>query len=333
MAHDRVLLVDDRPTNLMALKALLEPLGCDLVLAETGEEALQRLLEDDVAVILLDVQLPGMDGFEVAELIKRRERTRHIPLIFLTATAGTQTAIRGYSAGAADFVSTPFDPDLLRSKVHAFLELARAHAQARRQADELSAMLAEREASVARLQRMVDGLLMSTLAGPDAPIEEVALGEVVAEVLLSLEPMVAERDAVVEVEPLPVVACNRVHLLHIMRNLVSNGVKFVPPGRRPTVHVTAAPRGDRWVVAVSDNGMGVSEEERDRILDVSASRVAEPPEGIGLAVCARMVERHGGRLDVRPGPEGGSVFTFDVPAASPSQAGPVPRASRHGERR
>ncbi|MBW3575248.1 MAG: response regulator, partial [Actinobacteria bacterium] len=112
-----VLLVDDRRSNLMALRALLEPLRCDIVLAETGEEALQRLLMEDFAVILLDVQLPGLDGFEVAELIKQRERTRHVPLIFLTATTGAQTAMRGYSVGAVDFVSKPFDPVVLRSKV------------------------------------------------------------------------------------------------------------------------------------------------------------------------------------------------------------------------
>src|SRR5688572_9552939 len=148
--QQRLLLVDDRASNLMAVQALLEPLDCEVVLAASGEEALQRLLGEEFDVILLDVQLPGLDGFEVAELIKQRERTRHIPLIFLTATTGTQTALRGYSAGAVDFVSTPFDPVLLRSKVAAFLELSKASAQLRRQADDLAVMLAEREATAAR---------------------------------------------------------------------------------------------------------------------------------------------------------------------------------------
>src|SRR5687768_4685967 len=143
MELPRLLLVDDRPNNLMALEALLDPLECEIVVAESGEEALQLLLNEPFDVILLDVQLPGLDGFEVAELIKQRERTRHIPLIFLTATTGTQTALRGYTAGAVDFVSKPFDPVVLRSKVAAFLELSKTSAKLRQQAEALAVMLAE----------------------------------------------------------------------------------------------------------------------------------------------------------------------------------------------
>src|SRR5262245_47937693 len=85
----RVLLVDDRPENLLALEAVLEPLGLDLVSVRSGEDALRRLLVDEFAVIVLDVQMPVLDGFETARLIKGRERTRHLPIIFLTAISGT----------------------------------------------------------------------------------------------------------------------------------------------------------------------------------------------------------------------------------------------------
>src|SRR5205814_3867085 len=96
-----ILLVDDRQENLLALEAVLQPLGQNLLRAQSGEEALRRLLHDDVAVILLDVQMPGLDGFETAAHIKQRERTRHIPIIFLTAITGEpHHAARGYSAGA-----------------------------------------------------------------------------------------------------------------------------------------------------------------------------------------------------------------------------------------
>ena len=119
-----VLLVDDRPENLLALRAVLESLPCRLVSVNSGEEALKALLQDDFAVVLLDVQMPGMDGFETAELIKKRERTRTIPIIFVTAISKERhNVFRGYTTGAVDYVVKPYDPGVLRSKVGVFLDL------------------------------------------------------------------------------------------------------------------------------------------------------------------------------------------------------------------
>ena len=120
----RVLLVDDEPDNLVALTAVLEPLGRELVSAASGEEALKLLLREEFAVILLDVRMPGLDGFETAALIKQRERTRHVPIIFVTAISkDTEQVFRGYSEGAVDYLLKPYDPTVLRSKVAVFLEL------------------------------------------------------------------------------------------------------------------------------------------------------------------------------------------------------------------
>jgi len=117
-------MVDDRAENLLALEAILAGLGHDLIRASSGEEALKRLLVEDVALILLDVQMPGMDGFETAQHIKSRERTRDIPIVFLTAIDGeAHQAFRGYAAGAVDYLSKPFDPWVLRAKVSVFVEL------------------------------------------------------------------------------------------------------------------------------------------------------------------------------------------------------------------
>ncbi len=120
----RVLLVDDEPDNLVALEAVLEPLGPELIRATSGEEALRQLLQGEFAVILLDVRMPGLDGFETAALIKRRERTRHLPIIFVTAISkDTEQVFRGYSEGAVDYLLKPYDPVVLRSKVAVFIEL------------------------------------------------------------------------------------------------------------------------------------------------------------------------------------------------------------------
>jgi len=119
-----ILLVDDQPENLQTLEAVLEPLGYPLRTATSGHGALRMLLEQDFAMILLDVRMPGLDGLETAQLIKERTRTRDIPIVFLTAAQDEVSQIaRGYGVGAVDYLLKPFDPDLLRSKVAVFAEL------------------------------------------------------------------------------------------------------------------------------------------------------------------------------------------------------------------
>jgi len=140
----RILLVDDRPANLLALEAILSSLDQTLVRATSGEEALKALLTEDFAIILLDVQMPGMDGFETASHIKRRERTRDIPIIFLTAISREpQHAFRGYSAGAVDYLAKPFDPWVLRAKVAVFVELYLKNRQLLEQAELLRGQLTD----------------------------------------------------------------------------------------------------------------------------------------------------------------------------------------------
>jgi PAS domain S-box-containing protein len=144
----KLLLVDDRPENLLALEAILEPLGQELVRAGSGEEALRHLLQDEFAAILLDVQMPGLDGFQTAELIKKRERTRHVPILFLTAISkDAEHVFRGYDTGAVDYLLKPFDPHVLRAKVSVFVELWQKTVEIRRQEELL------REQELATLER------------------------------------------------------------------------------------------------------------------------------------------------------------------------------------
>jgi CheY-like chemotaxis protein len=120
----KILLVDDREENLIALEAILSSLDLMPIRAKSGEEALKALLGTEFALILLDVRMPGMDGFETAAHIKRRERTRNIPIIFLTVVdSAPDYAFRSYAAGAVDYLTKPFDPWVLRAKVAVFVEL------------------------------------------------------------------------------------------------------------------------------------------------------------------------------------------------------------------
>jgi two-component system, sensor histidine kinase and response regulator len=130
-----ILLFDDQPANLIALEAMLQGLGQNLIKADSGREALKWLLTHEFAVILLDVKMPEMDGFETAEIIRQRDKSRHTPILFLTAADKTQQqAVRGYAVGAADYLVKPVVPEFVRSKVAVFVELAKKNELLRRQA-------------------------------------------------------------------------------------------------------------------------------------------------------------------------------------------------------
>ena len=154
----KILLVDDQPNNLLALEAVLDHLEYNLVKAVSGEEALRRLLRDDFALILMDVLMPGMDGFETAGLIRQRERTRYTPIIFVTAIGQSEAHVaRGYSAGAVDYLFKPLIPEVLRSKVAAFVELFRKTEEVKRQGEQLRELeRREHEARLAMAQRQLE---------------------------------------------------------------------------------------------------------------------------------------------------------------------------------
>jgi PAS domain S-box-containing protein len=150
-----ILLVDDKPENLLALEGILGELGENLVQATSGEEALWCLLNQDFAVILLDVQMPGMDGFEAASLIRSRARSRQTPIIFLTAFgADDYMQFKGYTAGAVDYLLKPIDPHILTSKVKIFVELYKKSQALKQQAKHLAVLNAELKQSEERFRSL-----------------------------------------------------------------------------------------------------------------------------------------------------------------------------------
>ncbi|MCU1488673.1 MAG: ATP-binding region ATPase domain protein [Acidimicrobiaceae bacterium] len=157
-APPKVLLVDDRPENLLALEGTLEGMPCQCVRANSGEEALRHLLVHDVALLLLDVQMPGLDGYQTARHIREREKTRHIPLIFISGIdRDVEPQLRGYASGAVDFLAKPFEPAALQSKVKIFLELDDRRRAVEKNQAELEARVAELAALRAELdQKSVD---------------------------------------------------------------------------------------------------------------------------------------------------------------------------------
>jgi signal transduction histidine kinase len=140
----KILVVDDLPENILVYQAMLETLGQEVVAAHSGEEALKQVLANEFAVILLDVNMPGLDGFETAALIRKRRRSAHTPIIFITAFADELRTNQGYAHGAVDFILSPVVPQILQAKVRVFVELFRMSEEVRRHAEERIALAEER---------------------------------------------------------------------------------------------------------------------------------------------------------------------------------------------
>lgn len=168
MTSVNVLVVDDFPQNLVATEAILVRPGLNVLKAASGDEALELLLAHEVALALIDVQMPGMDGFELAEIIRGNPRTSSIPLIFMTAAAqeGTRT-FRGYQAGAVDFLNKPVNPDVLRGKVEVFVQLFAQKKQIQQQVEELRQALQVNELFIAVLGHDLRTPLSAILHGAE----------------------------------------------------------------------------------------------------------------------------------------------------------------------
>ncbi|HVL76793.1 MAG TPA: hybrid sensor histidine kinase/response regulator, partial [Noviherbaspirillum sp.] len=178
-----ILVVDDFPQNLVANEAILARPGLKVLKAASGFEALELLLEHEVALALVDVQMPGMDGFELAEMMRGNQRTSAIPIIFMTAAAEEATrSFRGYQAGAVDFLTKPVNPDVLRGKVEVFVELQAQKNQIREQVEELRRALQMNELFIAvlghdlrtPLSAVLHGAELLKHIGGDARVEETA---------------------------------------------------------------------------------------------------------------------------------------------------------------
>ena len=160
-----VLVADDRPANVLAIQQVLEPLSHNVVTANSGEEVLRSLLTTEFAVVLLDVQMPIMDGFEIAAQIKRREKTRHIPIIFLTAVNQEPSDIfQGYEAGAVDYLTKPVEPWLVRAKVAAFVDIWLGHKRMERLQGDLATAEQRQKQALQINEGIVQGIAVAKMA-------------------------------------------------------------------------------------------------------------------------------------------------------------------------
>jgi signal transduction histidine kinase len=377
------LLVDDLEENLFALEALLRRDELSILKARSGDEALELLLKNDVALALIDVQMPGLDGFELAELMRGNERTRRIPIIFVTAgNADAQRRFRGYEAGAVDFIYKPIEAAVLRSKADVFFELFRQRQQIAAQRDALqSQAVALKEADVRKdeflatlahelrnplaplrhgldvlrrrpespesveirdmmdrqlvhLVRLIDDLLdvsrvtQGKIELRKAPVE---LADIVRSAVEVSQPLIdsAGHSLTVELPSEPVwVEGDLTRLAQIVGNLLNNAAKYTPEGGR--IQLVVRGMEDIAEFSVSDNGIGISADMQAKVfhlftqVDNQLDR-SRGGLGIGLALVKRLVEMHGGTIDLDSAGAGkGASFKVLIPRAAPPGPATLP---------
>ena len=391
----KFLLVDDLEENQIALEALLTRDGLQLLKARSGPEALELLLVHEIALAILDVQMPGMDGFELAEIMRGTERTRRVPIIFLTAgVMDNQRRFRGYGAGAVDFLYKPIEPHILRSKAEVFFDLYSQRAELARQRDELRAAAAENtrllaleQASRARAEhesrikdeflatlshelrtplnailgwtqlmesnalsgddakeglsvidrnartqaRLIDDLLdMSRIISGKIRLEvgSVKLAEVIDAAFGTVQTAADSKGVKLRKiagSATDTVASGDPHRLQqVLWNLVSNAVKFTPPGGE--VRVELRQLDDCAEIAVTDTGEGISDQflphvfDRFRQADGTTTR-RHGGLGLGLSIVKNLVELHHGSVyAASEGKDRGSTFVVRLPLSPLDQS-------------
>lgn len=348
-----VMVVDDQEPNVRAVGSLLAREGFDVAPCLGGAEAIDRLADLRPDLVLLDMRMPGMDGFDVLARLQADEATRTIPVILLTADHERESLVRAFSAGAVDYITKPFVPEELLARV-------RTHASLKQARDRLAALAVERQESLELiahdLRNHFTNILFSAdmLVSPDDPPARArslaTLREASQSGLMFLQAVLdqaADEARGIAVEPLPAgpllqqaadaladsarakgmrfefdadrtlfARGQRLALLHVLQNLVSNAVKYAPPGS--VVTLAAAGREHRARFRVMDRGPGIGADEQASLFRRYATLSSQPTggessTGLGLALAKQKARAMGGDLwyDDREG--GGACFTLELP--------------------
>jgi len=360
---ESVLVVDDSPTTLSVLDQLLSRAGYRVRTAAAGEQALQLARSSPPDLVLMDVRMPGMDGFQVCRLLKADPATAQAPVIFITGAVDLEARIAGFQAGAADHLGKPFDRTELLARIGVHLALVRARrvAEARSQAlarsnEELgrfayvvshdlqeplrmmsayASLLAKRYRGrldadadefigfmvdgAARMKALIDEILAYSRVGTRGlRLQAVPAEEPLAAALANLRVPLDEASARVEREALPAVVADPTQLAQVFQNLVGNALKFRSQAP-PAIRVSAVRQEDRWRFAVQDNGIGIPAGDLQRVFEVFQrlhGRDAIPGHGVGLAICKKVIERHGGTIWAESAPGQGTTIYFTLAAAA-----------------
>lgn len=364
-----ILVVDDQPNNLRVLSSMLTKQGYHVRKALNGQIALtacQTALPD---LILLDIMMPDMDGYEVCQRLKADEKTRDVPVIFISALDDVLDKVKAFSAGGIDYITKPFQIEEVLVRVTNQLTIQQLHrqlteqnAQLQKLNEELTRSNAELEqfAYIAshdlqsplqaivgyarilgwkyeknldddakryierimnagwRMTQLIEDLLAYSRVGTRTQeFKPTDCNTVLEEALGNLREEISSCGANITYSDLPAVMADRTQLMRLFQNLVSNAIKFRRPEVPPTIEITAQPKNnDEWLIEVRDNGIGIEPENFERIFEIFQrlhSYNDYPGTGIGMTICKKIVERHGGRIWVESQIGVGTTFYFTIP--------------------
>ena len=365
-AEFKLLVVDDVQTNVLLLKALLSKEGYGILVANNGQEALEVIRNENPDLILLDVMMPGMDGFEVAERLKSEEYRCEIPIIFLTALDDTQSIVNGFKLGAGDFISNPFRKEELMVRIKHQLSLVAARRIIEEKNEELRKTIAGRDkmysviahdlrSPMASMKMLLNTIMMSVEKDKIDPdiFDMLEMSNKTSEEVFSLldnllkwtksqlgkltvipqkldisglaDGVVEVTNSVAEVKHIKLIRTDHESFFvyvdiemikSILRNLISNAVKFSNPDSEIKVGIKA--EDGKVIVSVTDSGKGIKKEDQHKLLKDSTHFTtygtnSEEGSGLGLLLCRDFARKNGGELWFESEENLGSVFSFSLP--------------------
>ncbi|MDJ0901506.1 MAG: hybrid sensor histidine kinase/response regulator [Xenococcus sp. MO_188.B8] len=341
-----ILAVDDIPDNLLIVQLALEQEGHQVVLAHDGETALKQIKQAPPSLLLLDVMMPGMDGYEVTRRIRQDKNIPFIPILLVTAREES-SLVEGLDAGADEFVRKPFQIDELQARVRSMLRLKETIDQrenfvsclthdlrtplvaANRMLDLISQqafgnVTCEQKEAIANIissnQNMLDMLntLLEThhyeLGQKILSFISVDLQQLIAEVVTELEPLATAKGIELQhnlANEIPQIKGDLLELRRVITNLIGNAIKFTDTG---SVRVSLSQNDSEVLVQVEDSGIGISPQEQQTIFQrYHQGNHRRSGKGLGLYLCQQIITAHQGRIEVRSRLSEGTIFTFSIP--------------------
>jgi CheY-like chemotaxis protein len=347
----KILLVDDREDNLLSIEAILQPDGYLFYRAYSGNQALKILLSEfDFAMILMDVKMPVLNGFETATLIYERERLRHIPIIFITANNyGDENVFKGYQAGGIDYIFKPINPEVLRAKVAVFIDFYKKKALLSEQEQKLSVINKQLETGLralkdseekvrqrnAKLQQEISNLesilASSKLSVDQSTFVQSDMNVLVRGLLADMEDQIKDKMAMVSIEPLPSLRVSPQLMRPLFQNLIRNALRNSKNDVKPIINIHSEIGPDSYGdenhnskarnnlthcrIFVEDNGMGFDQKNADKIFGLGERQLTngELRDNRGLVLCRKIMEEHNGSISATGKINGGSTFIISLP--------------------
>ncbi|MEX6779451.1 sensor histidine kinase [Limnospira fusiformis] len=364
-----ILIVDDTPDNLRVLSATLGDRDYDVQCAINGKLALMAVANQPPDLVLLDIKMPEMDGYQVCEALKSQQKTADIPVIFLSALDDVIDKVKAFAVGGVDYITKPFQVEEVLARVEHQLTIRRLQKQLQNQNFRLqqlnedlkrsnqeleqfayivshdlqqplqtitgfaelmltlkSQINLEEEAEEyvlpildegMRLQQLIKNLLHYSRVGTkQAAFEAIDCNIILEETLSNLSLAIQESGAIITSEKLPMVFGDRLQLGQLFQNLIANAVKYHRPGIPPQITVSVMPKNQNWQFGIHDNGIGIPADKTQRIFQIFQrlhTQQEYPGNGIGLAICRKIIDRHRGDIWVESDLGLATSFYFTLP--------------------